>query len=225
MNLDLASKPVKCPNCSGVFYETTETYDPGKMTTGKMLRFTEKYGPNGYNWSLPFSEYDMSEGIVCVECGTDMAPSGYLGVDKLILTTPDASERPRIDDQAQVQATIPLEIDEEPEVKENSLTRYLTQKSCPECGGFFTLDEWERHLASHPKEVRELILGKQGPKEEPISPKRVYKGWPKGKKRKAEIPEGEPFKCPMCENEFGNSTDLGYHLSTHNLDGVEQATV
>ena len=223
MNIDLSSKPVKCPNCGGVFYETTDEYDPSKMTTGAMLRFTEKYGPNGYNWSLPFSEYDMSEGLVCVDCGSDLAPNGYLGIDKLILTPMDKPERPRIDDLPQVQADLPLEIEDAPEVKDDPIAKIMTQKSCPECGGFFTVDEWERHLATHPKEVRDQILGKPGPVQEQEAPKRVYKGWPKGKKRKPEAEEPPKMQCPMCEQEFGNSTDLGYHLSTHNLEGVEQA--
>lgn len=231
MNLDLASKPVKCPNCGGVFYETTEEYDPGKMTTGAMLRFTEKYGPSGYNWSLPFSDYDMSEGLVCVECGADMAPSGYLGIDKLLLTPMDAPESPRIDDFPLERATIPLQFDDEPEVVEgikiedDPLIKVLTQKSCPECGGFFTLDEWERHLSSHPKEVRDLILGKPVPVEEtPVPEERKYKGWPKGKKRKPEPDEPIKMQCPMCEQAFEKNMDFDSHLLTHNLEGMEQAT-
>jgi len=231
MNLDLASKPVKCPNCSGVFYETTDEYDPGKMTTGAMLRFTEKYGPNGYNWSLPFSDNDMSEGLICVECGSDMAPSGYLGIDRLILTQPDEPASPQSGDLLQVQATIPLEIEDEPEVKEevkdkenDSLTKHMTQKGCPECGGIFSVDEWERHLASHPKEVREQILAKPAPVEEnPDHPKSVYKGWPKGKKRKPEVHEPIKMQCPLCEQAFEKNMDFDSHLLTHNLEGVEQA--
>lgn len=84
MNLELSGVQVLCPNCGDIYYETTETYDPVKMTTGDMLRFTKKYGPQGYNWSLPFSDHDMSEGLLCVECGGDMAPSGYLKLDRLV---------------------------------------------------------------------------------------------------------------------------------------------
>jgi uncharacterized C2H2 Zn-finger protein len=236
MNLDLASKPVKCPNCGGVFYETTEEYDPGKMTTGAMLRFTEKYGPNGYNWSLPFSDNDMSEGLICVECGADMAPSGYLGIDKLVLTAPDEPDAHRTDDQDQRQTTIPPAgesegdpfrehgIPEEVQTSDDSLTRYMTQKSCPECGGFFTTDEWDRHLASHPKEVRDLILGIPGPVEEkPILTERASKGWPKGKKRKPDVQETIKTQCPLCEKSFEKNMDFDSHLLTHNLEGVQQS--
>ena len=76
---------VRCPNCAEAFYETTELYDPNKMTTGEMLRFKKKYGPEGYNWSLPFSDHDMSEAIVCVECGGPLAPSGKVKVEPLLM--------------------------------------------------------------------------------------------------------------------------------------------
>ena len=142
---------VKCKNCGETFYETTEEYDPSKMVTGSMLRFVEKYGPDGFNWSLPFAEHDMAEAISCVDCGSPMAPNGYLIVEDTVLSQPDTPGCPQIDDQDQGQ-----DEDTPEKTKEDVfLEKYFKQKSCPECGGFYSDEEWDRHIASHPKDVKD----------------------------------------------------------------------
>ncbi len=238
---------VRCPNCAEAFYETTELYDPNKMTTGEMLRFKKKYGPEGYNWSLPFSDHDMSEGIVCVECGGPLAPSGKVKVEPLSFAEGIAQSAEGENPQAEI-AGIPVlnateeeeeqlsilsdhtESSQEEELVEDPMAKYLTQKACPECGRFFGVDEWEVHLASHTPEVRAQIL-------KPIEPaksmehsaegkNRPERGKGKGKKNVREVNEPELFgmACPFCELSFEHNPEFEAHIKTHDLGGVQQVT-
>ena len=79
--MDQICHDVKCPSCGDIYYETSEAYNPDQMTTGAMLRFKKMFGPEGYNWSLPFAGYDMAEAIVCPECGAALAPNGYIKIE------------------------------------------------------------------------------------------------------------------------------------------------
>lgn len=67
---------VPCPSCGETYLETTEKYDPDKMTNGTMLRLTKEYGPDGYNWEcFPYDEWVLGESLECPGCG---APLGTL---------------------------------------------------------------------------------------------------------------------------------------------------
>lgn len=64
---------VPCPSCGETYLETTEEYDPAKMTNGRMLRLTEKYGPDGLNWScFPYDEWILGDALECPGCGAPM---------------------------------------------------------------------------------------------------------------------------------------------------------
>jgi hypothetical protein len=69
---------VKCPTCGNIYFETTEAYVPVRMTTGEMLRFKKEFGPEGYNWSRPFSDNDMAEALICPACDGALAPNGHV---------------------------------------------------------------------------------------------------------------------------------------------------
>jgi len=42
------NRKVRCRTCGGVFYETTDKYEPGKKLTGDMLRLCKPYST--YQW-------------------------------------------------------------------------------------------------------------------------------------------------------------------------------
>lgn len=69
---DFVSVPVPCPSCGETYLETTENYDPERIANGTMFRFVRKYGPDGYNWSLPFDENSVGEAVECPGCGNSM---------------------------------------------------------------------------------------------------------------------------------------------------------
>jgi hypothetical protein len=71
---------VKCPTCGNIYFETTGDYSPDWMTTGAMLRFKKEFGPEGYNWSRPFSDYDMAEALICPACDGALAPNGHVRI-------------------------------------------------------------------------------------------------------------------------------------------------
>lgn len=274
---------VKCPACGDIYYETTELFDPNKMATGEMLRFKSKYGPGGYNWSMPFTDYDMAEALVCVECGGSLAPSGFLMVEglpdnrfslehleeinralkgtggpeqanpidppdiggskTLVVFRPDLSgpviqemlkfgvESMILDGKPPEEVNIPTDEELANELIEDPLAKYTDQKPCPECGRFFSVDEWPNHLASHPADVREQILKKpelvmDSSPEQPQGKKGKVRGLFKGKKAGPEIEETEPkkFECPLCESGFDEQKDYDSHLITHDMGDVRQVT-
>ena len=234
------SYDVKCPVCGEVYYETTEQFNPNAMTTGEMLRFKSKYGPGsgGYNWSLPFSDYDMGDSLTCVECGGSIAPSGKVKVDLIgpgfkyqenfipptePYIAPGEPEISTIEGNVGDPEEVTLKNAEQttgvfdpPQGSE----RYTKQFSCPECGGFFNYDAFMEHLKKHPKEVQEKILKKpDAPIKEEEAPK-PEKGKKKGR-REEQLPLEPPKSpCPMCAEEFSAQADLDEHLKTHNLSGV-----
>jgi hypothetical protein len=83
MQLELSGAQVRCPHCGEIYYQTTALYDPKTILTGSMLEWIPKYGEQGYNWSLPFQAYDLSAAVICEGCGGPLAPSGFLGLDRL----------------------------------------------------------------------------------------------------------------------------------------------
>ena len=266
------SYDVKCPACGDIYYETTEFFDPARMATGEMLRFKTKFGPGGYNWSMPFTDYDMAEALVCVECGGAMAPNGFLKVEGLserfsfehleeinrelkgmaggmtvnpiesidqALVQPDNfyQESANIDqalagesgqqtlDFGQGPETIHEQAAEE--MENDPLAKYTAQKACPECGRFFSPDEWPNHLAGHSAEARERILKPPVPEE--VNPVPVAEEKKKGRRIKAKVEEAEdpavaPFQCPMCEAGFETRQEFKDHLTTHDMGKVQQIT-
>jgi hypothetical protein len=61
---------VRCSGCAEIYVETTSKYDPERIANGTMFRLTEKYGPNGYNWScFPNDEWIQAETLECPDCG------------------------------------------------------------------------------------------------------------------------------------------------------------
>jgi hypothetical protein len=178
MPIELVGRTVKCGNCPGVYFRTTEYYDPTQILAGEMLDWLPRYGPEGLNWSLPFASHDLGESIICEGCGFPLAPTGILGIDMLILKGEGEPVKAVAGDDSP-EPEKPAE--EEPEVQEEEkkfadddpIANLLVQKTCPECGGFFGLDEWENHLASHTPEVRAEIEGK--PDAEAVTTKKSWK--------------------------------------------------
>lgn len=64
------SQEVRCHGCGEIYLETTKKYDPERIANGTMFQLTEKYGPNGYNWScFPNDEWIQAEALECPDCG------------------------------------------------------------------------------------------------------------------------------------------------------------
>lgn len=71
---------VRCATCGGIYYETTDAYDPDKSLTGNMLRLCKPYST--YQWPV----YDGAlayEGtqwhqMYCCQCGGWIATNGKL---------------------------------------------------------------------------------------------------------------------------------------------------
>lgn len=60
---------VRCPFCREIYLETTEAFDPTRTANGPMFRLTEKYGPNGYNWTVfPPDEWIIQDALECPGC-------------------------------------------------------------------------------------------------------------------------------------------------------------
>jgi uncharacterized Zn-finger protein len=242
MNLNLTGAQVRCPNCSEIYYQTTDLYDPEKILTGEMLEWFPKYGENGFNWSLPFAAHDLSEAVLCEGCGSSIAPNGYLGLDRLHFPT---GEFPAVLETEVVgipvlNATEGEEEEEQPSIlfdhmepvqeekqAEDPMAKYLTQKACPECGRFFWVDEWEAHLATHPPEVRERILKPPEAVDKTPSEPDQAKNKEKSKriKVKSDINDSLSLQCPICEASFALDKQILFdsHLKTHELGGVQQA--
>jgi hypothetical protein len=238
MNLELSGARVRCPNCGEIYFQTTDLYDPRKILTGEMLEWIPLYGPDGLNWSLPFAASDLSEAVICEGCGGPIAPSGYLGLNRLhfpagvppidpALRLPGDSE-PGMDSIAVLVETEPDEPQatiietRETTTEEDSLTKVLTLKSCPECGGFYDLAQWEIHLATHPKDVRDRILAKPAPvTEKPPEIKAPKKSKKALAKEKEEEGPGPAFLCPMCELTFENNQAFDAHMTTHDMGSVQ----
>jgi hypothetical protein len=104
--MDAICFDVKCPTCGKVCYETTEAFDPVKMATGAMLRFKKKFGPEGYNWSMPFTDYDMAEALTCAECGGSLSPNGFMKIEGL---TKDVEVDPHLQSLAFNEMGLPSE--------------------------------------------------------------------------------------------------------------------
>jgi uncharacterized C2H2 Zn-finger protein len=230
MNLDLSSKPVKCPACGEIYYQTTDLYNPKAILTGEMLEWIPRYGEQGLNWSLCFADSDLSESICCEGCQSPIAPTGYLGLDRLVFDQAGEAGGQPVDDLGQGQ-NVPAEVESglkeeieapEPETKEllddDPLAKALTLKSCPECGGFYNLSEWGNHLASHPKEVRDRIEAKPEPVAE--KPKEPEKPAKKGKE-KWKKPEPVSLNCPMCDQAFEKQWMFDDHIKTHDMGKVQ----
>ena len=253
---------VKCPSCGEIFFETTEAFDPHKMTTGEMLRFKKQYGPGGYNWSMPFSDYDMAEALVCAECGGSLAPSGKVKVEPLMdgdfildgsfqvgsgvdagnpvevkeisgseilkrqeeaFDALEAFDLDDLDDGAIKFGEESMILNGKPP-EEDPLVKYTTLISCPECGCFYNLDEWEIHLAKHSPEEREEILRQPEPvRENPP----VAEEPPRGKKarKKNTLPEADEkdkkLYCPFCEAGYDNEVEYQNHVKGHKESGAQ----
>ena len=69
---------VKCPNCKGVFYKTTDKFDPNVRCNGKMVELIEPYKSRGW---IKFVETDIaqtSSTMYCANCTAMLAPNGKL---------------------------------------------------------------------------------------------------------------------------------------------------
>lgn len=205
---------VKCKNCGEIFYETTDVFTPEKILTGEMLRWTEKYGPNGLNWSLMFAAHDLAEAIICEGCGEPVAPTGRLSLDGLNVTKDpkgqDDGEKKEISrEESQVREK------PETEVQEEIVNPAIQNFPCPECGGHFMgQDAFLNHILSHPKEIQDKILGGDKGKNIPAEPE-VPKKRPSRSKtnRVAEVKESE-FECMVCGGGFLDEEKLRNHAKT-----------
>ena len=70
---------VICPLCGGSHYETTDQYSPDKHAHPGMLRMVEPY--RSYGWQQPPQDPSAGSGCLeCCECGSALAPNGFLKV-------------------------------------------------------------------------------------------------------------------------------------------------
>ena len=80
---------VKCPNCGGIYYETTKYFERYRAADGRMFRLKEQYGPNGYNWEgFPADRSIQFADLACPNCGGSIVNSSGR-VPKLIETDPE----------------------------------------------------------------------------------------------------------------------------------------
>lgn len=61
-------KRIKCANCSGIFYELNENYDPNKVLNATMLTMMEPYKSYGWEQYPPDDSIVMDQ-LACPDCG------------------------------------------------------------------------------------------------------------------------------------------------------------
>jgi len=251
MNLELTGAQVKCPNCGAIYFQTTDQYDPRAILTGEMLEWIPRYGPDGLNWGLPFAASDLSEAVICEGCGAPLAPTGRLGLERLVLGEGAAEGRGQRAESGEqenkeegrsselgVRSGEETEnqgpIGQEPIVEEKApeVPSYLVQEHCGECGKFLPIGELEGHIKNtHPKLTKDKIENKglEGSAsldttKKPDEVKQVKKG--KGQS-KAQVPEQQlplekTFPFPCAMCEAGFDDEAG--LKDH-MAGHEMGTV
>lgn len=73
---------VKCPGCGGIFYETTEKFNPDVLPNGSFVRLIDPW--KTWNWDVfdgaTGSNATMCSQMNCTSCGTPLAPNGRLTV-------------------------------------------------------------------------------------------------------------------------------------------------
>jgi hypothetical protein len=142
---------VKCPSCCEIYLETTKDFDPDKIASGPMFRLIEKYGPQGYNWSMPFGEYDMAEGIGCPGCGMPIVDlNGKVNPGNLIK---DAQAR-----EEKIEFEANLVPGDRKAYPLHQLAQPQTAHVCPECGKLCknTLG-LNSHMRSHGKRADDAL--------------------------------------------------------------------
>ncbi|OPY82489.1 MAG: hypothetical protein A4E65_00789 [Syntrophorhabdus sp. PtaU1.Bin153] len=123
--------PVRCPSCGETYLETTEHFDPNKMTNGTMLRLIPKYGPDGLNWScFPYDEWILGDALECPGCG---APMGGLQGKVNVLSVEVKSDGGQEEGKEQKEETGGAEKGETGQ----EVTRTNDAHVCPECGRSF----------------------------------------------------------------------------------------
>ena len=71
------SKRVVCRYCGGSHYETTDQYNANHTAHPGMIRMVEPY--RSYGWQEPPQDPTAGYGVLeCCECGSPLAPEGYL---------------------------------------------------------------------------------------------------------------------------------------------------
>jgi len=84
---DLSGLPVKCPNCKGSHFITTDKYDPDVSPNGSMVSLRKKYASWPLDW-LCTSGTKAAE-LTCPECLGQLAHSG-----RLLVVMPEEEKYP-----------------------------------------------------------------------------------------------------------------------------------
>ena len=72
--------PVLCPYCRESHFKTTDQYNPDETAHPGMIKMIEPY--LSYGWQQPPQDPTAGYGVLeCCECGSPLAPDGFLTVE------------------------------------------------------------------------------------------------------------------------------------------------